>query len=111
MSPSSTTVACNDYRSMDPMSEDVKPRRRYDSGRRQEQARRTRELLMDTAERQFLAAGYAATTVGAIAAEAGVSVETVYKSFGGKSGLVRAIYDRGLLGVGQVAAYERSDRM
>ena len=93
------------------MSGDVKTRRRYDSSGRREQARRTRELLMDAAERQFLEAGYAATTVGAIAAEAGVSVETVYKSFGGKSGLVRAIYDRGLLGVGQGAAYERSDQM
>ncbi len=30
---------------------------------------------MDTAERQFLEAGYAATTVGAIAAAAGVSVK------------------------------------
>ena len=93
------------------MSEDVKTRRRYDSSARREQARRTRELLMATAQRQFLAAGYAATTVGGIAAEAGVSVETVYKSFGGKSGLVRAIYDQGLLGVGRGAAYERSDQM
>jgi AcrR family transcriptional regulator len=66
---------------------------------------------MDTAQRQFMETGYAATTVGAIAAEAGVSVETVYKSFGGKSGLVRAIYDRGLLGAGRRAAYERSDQM
>ena len=80
------------------MSGDVKTRRRYNSSGRREQARRTRELLMDTAERQFLDAGYAATTVGGIAAEAGVSVETVYKAFGGKSGLVRAIYDWGLLG-------------
>jgi AcrR family transcriptional regulator len=96
---------------MDLMSGDVKTRRRYDSSTRREQARRTRELLMDTAERQFLEAGYAATTVGAIAAAAGVSVETVYKSFGGKSGLVRAIYDRGLLGAGRAAAYERSDQM
>ncbi len=93
------------------MSEDVKIRRRYDSSGRKEQARRSRELVMDTAQRQFLEAGYAATTVGAIAAEAGVSVETVYKSFGGKSGLVRAIYDRGLLGAGGGAAYERSDQM
>ncbi len=93
------------------MSGDVKTRRRYDSSGRREQARRTRELLMDTAERQFLHVGYAATTVGGIAAEAGVSVETVYKAFGGKSGLVRAIYDRGLLGGGRGAAYERSDEM
>lgn len=93
------------------MSEGVNTRRRYDSSGRREQARRTRELLMATAQRQFLEAGYAATTVAAIAAEAGVSVETVYKSFGGKSGLVRAIYDRGLHGAGRGAAYERSDQM
>src|SRR5919199_6081715 len=96
---------------MDLMSDGVNTRRRYDSTGRREQARRTRELLLDTAERQFLAAGYAATTLAAIAREAGVSVETVYKAFGGKSGLVRAIYERGLLGTGRVAAYERSDRM
>jgi AcrR family transcriptional regulator len=96
---------------MDLMSGDVKTRRQYDSSTRREQARRTRELLLDTAERQFLEAGYAATTVGGIAAAAGVSVETVYKSFKGKSGLVRAIYDRGLLGAGRGAAYDRSDEM
>jgi AcrR family transcriptional regulator len=93
------------------MTEGVKARRRYDSSGRREQARRTRELLLATAEKQFLEAGYATTTVGGIASEAGVSVETVYKAFGSKSGLVRAIYDRGLLGAGQGAAYERSDEM
>ncbi len=93
------------------MTEDVKSRRRYDSSGRERGARRTRELLLDTAQRRFLRDGYAATTVAAIADEVGVSVETVYKSFGGKSGLVRALYDRGLLGAGRSAAYERSDRM
>jgi AcrR family transcriptional regulator len=96
---------------MDPMTEDVKTRRRYNSSGRREQARRAREVLLDAAQRRFLDDGYAATTVAAIAAEAGVSVETVYKSFGSKSGLVRAIYDRALLGAGGDAAYERSDRM
>ncbi|WP_354154087.1 MULTISPECIES: TetR/AcrR family transcriptional regulator [unclassified Arthrobacter] len=38
--------------------------------------------------------------MAAIAAEAGVSVETVYKAFGGKTGLVRALYDRNLAGAG-----------
>jgi AcrR family transcriptional regulator len=89
----------------------VKRKRRYDSSGRQAQARRNRETVLDTAERQFLQGGYAATTVAAIAAEAGVSVETVYKAFGGKAGLVRAIYDRGLGGRGPVPAYERSDAM
>lgn len=93
------------------MVEGVKTRRQYDSSGRREQARRTRELLLDTAQRRFLADGYGGTTVADIAAEAGVSVETVYKAVGGKAGLVRAIYDRGLLGAGRDAAYRRSDRM
>lgn len=90
---------------------DVKSKRRYDSRSRQAQARRSREAVLDAAERQFLEAGYAATTIAAIAGEAGVSVETVYKAFGGKAGLVRAIYERGLAGRGPVPAYERSDAM
>ncbi len=89
----------------------VKSKRRYNSSGRQAQARRTREEVLDAAERQFLANGYAATTIAAIAAEAGVSVETIYKAFGGKSGLVRAIYERGLTGRGPVSAYQRSDEM
>ena len=87
----------------------VKPRRRYDSSGRQAQARRTREAILDAAQRQFLDGGYAATTIAAIAAEAGVSVETIYKAFGGKPGLVRAIYDRGLAGREPVPAFQRTD--
>lgn len=85
--------------------------RPYDSSTRKERARRSREVVLDTAERQFLEGGYAATTVGAIAGEARVSVETIYKVFGSKSGLVRAIYERGLAGAGPVTAYARSDEM
>jgi AcrR family transcriptional regulator len=89
----------------------VKPRRRYDSSGRQAQARRTREAILDAAQRQFLDGGYAATTIAAIAAEAGVSVETIYKAFGGKPGLVRAIYDRGLAGREPVPAFQRADAL
>ena len=89
----------------------VKGKRRYDSSRRQKQAQRNREAILDAATRQFLEAGYAATTIAAIASEADVSVEMIYKAFGGKAGLVRAIYDRGLSGRGTVPAYERSDEM
>lgn len=86
-------------------------RRRYDSSGRRAQARRNHEAILDAAERQFLDAGYGATTITAIATEAGVSVETIYKAFGGKPGLVRAIYERGLGGRGQIPAFERSDSM
>jgi AcrR family transcriptional regulator len=89
----------------------VKGTRRYDSRGRRAQALRNREAVLDAAQRQFLDAGYAATTIAGIAGEAGVSAETVYKAFGGKSGLVRAIYDRGLAGRGSISAYQRSDQI
>ena len=86
-------------------------RRRYDSSGRRAQAHRSREAVLDAAQSLFLEAGYGVTTVAAVAARAGVSAETVYKAFGGKSGLVRALYERGLRGQGPVAAYERSDAL
>lgn len=89
----------------------VKSKRRYDSTGRQAQAQRNRQAILDTAQRQFLDGGYGATTITAIAREAGVSVETVYKAFGGKAGVVHALYERGLTGLGPVPAYERSDEM
>jgi AcrR family transcriptional regulator len=89
----------------------VKRARRYDSSGRVAQARRNRTAILDVAERQFLERGYAGTTVSSIAREAGTSVETVYKAFGGKAELVGAIYDRGLIGRQQASVYERSDAM
>ncbi|HZJ51558.1 MAG TPA: helix-turn-helix domain-containing protein [Actinomycetota bacterium] len=88
-----------------------KSRRRYDSPLRQAQALRTREAVLDAAQRQFVDTGYAVTTIAAIAKEAGLSVDTIYKAFGGKPGLVRAVYERGLKGQGPVPAYQRSDDM
>jgi AcrR family transcriptional regulator len=76
-----------------------------------EQARRNREAILEAARSAFAADGYATTTVAAIAGKAGVSPETVYKTFGGKPGLVRAIYEAGLAGRGPTPAPERSDAM
>jgi AcrR family transcriptional regulator len=89
----------------------VNARRRYDSRGRRERARQTRDQIVDAAEALFLSGGYAATTVAAIAAAARVSVETIYKAFGGKPGLVRAIVDKGLAGEGPVPAEQRSDHI
>jgi AcrR family transcriptional regulator len=89
----------------------VKGTRPYDSRGRKEQAGRNREAALDTAERLFLEHGYAGTSIAAIAQGAGLSVQTIYKVFGGKSGLVKGIYERGLLGKGDAPAYERSDAM
>jgi AcrR family transcriptional regulator len=89
----------------------VKANRRYDSSRRREQAERTRTMILDIAHRDFVDRGYAATTVPSIAEQAGTSVETLYKAFGGKAGLVRALWERALAGRGQVPVPVRSDAL
>jgi AcrR family transcriptional regulator len=89
----------------------VKPTRRYDSSGRREQAERTRALVLEVAHREFLEQGFATTTVARIAGEAGTSVETVYKAFGGKVGLVRALWERALAGRGAIPAPVRSDAL
>ena len=89
----------------------VKAKRRYDSSRRREQAERTRTAVLDVAYQEFLEHGYAATTVTGIAEQARTSVETVYKAFGGKGGLVRALWERALAGTGPVPAPIRSDAL
>ena len=48
--------------------------------------------------RLFLEQGYTATTMSAVAAAAGVSVQTVYKAFGTKPALVKRLYDVTLAG-------------
>jgi AcrR family transcriptional regulator len=93
---------------LDPPQPGVK-RRGYDASRRQAAATATQARVLQVAERLFLTGGYAATSVAAIAATAGVSPELVYKAFGGKAGLVREIQRRGLLGGGPTPAPERSD--
>lgn len=93
------------------MPSDVKPRRRYNSSRRREQAARTQQEVVEAARLLFLTNGYGQTTVSAIAEAAGVSVETIYKAFGGKPGLVRALVSKGLEGAGPVPAEQRSDEM
>ncbi|MDQ3661076.1 MAG: TetR/AcrR family transcriptional regulator [Actinomycetota bacterium] len=72
--------------------------RKYDSSRRREQARQTRRAVLDAARRLFLDRGYAETTLPAVAAAAGVSVETIYKGFANKTGLLKAVFDVAIVG-------------
>jgi len=74
------------------MAERVKSKRRYDSPRRREQAAATRREILQAAQRLFERQGYAATTMAAIAAEAGVALKTVYVAFETKSGVLRALW-------------------
>lgn len=80
------------------MPVDVKGNRSYDSSRRREHARANRRAVRDAGRRIFLERGYGQTTMSAVAAAAGVSVETVYKAFGNKPSLVKAIFDVAVVG-------------
>jgi len=62
--------------------------RPYDSTRRREKARENRVAILDAARRLFVADGYARTSIAAVAREAGVSPDLVYRHFSNKKGLV-----------------------
>jgi AcrR family transcriptional regulator len=75
-----------------------RPSRPYDSTHRLQQAQQNRARVLQAAQRRFLAAGYAATTIAEIARDAGVSVETVYKTFATKAGVLKALFDVSVAG-------------
>lgn len=72
--------------------------RRYASEVRDEQAQRTRRAIVAAARELFLADGYAATTIDAIARAARVSRRTVFNSVGGKAVLLRLAYEWAIVG-------------
>lgn len=74
------------------------PRRSYNSERRREAADRNRAAVLAACRELLFRDGYHATTVRAVAERGGVSAETVYKTFGGKSGMVKALWDVTLAG-------------
>jgi AcrR family transcriptional regulator len=70
-----------------------KGRRRYDASGRQEQAKAARRAVVIAARELFEEAGYRPTTINAVAQRAGVSAESIYKGFGNKAALVKAVFD------------------
>jgi AcrR family transcriptional regulator len=88
----------------------VKPRRRYDSSRRREQAAQTRRDIEAAANKLFRERGYAGTSMPAIAAEAGVVVETIYRAFGSKAGLFKAVLEAALAGGSERAELPPAER-
>jgi AcrR family transcriptional regulator len=72
--------------------------RRYSSAVRAEQRRATRQRVLDAASALLLRRGYGGATIDAIAARAGVSVQTVYNTVGGKAAILKAVYDTMLAG-------------
>lgn len=87
-----------------------KIKRQYDSRRRQEQAAETRRTIIAAANELFIAQGYGQTTIKQVAAHAGVSVETVYATFGTKASLLRHVWYVDFRGdEADVALYDRAE--
>ena len=61
-----------------------------------EEASELREAFLQTALRSFLDLGYAATSIEAIARDAGVAKITIYRQFSGKQGLFREVAHRAM---------------
>ncbi len=74
------------------------PRRRYTSPRREQQASETRSAVLAAAADLFAEHGWAATGIRAVARQAGVSVETVYATFGSKAALLKAALELSVVG-------------
>ncbi len=77
------------------MTPTVKPKRKYQTALRQEQAEMTRQRIMDAARRLLLRGSYASVRMEEIAQEAGVAYQTVYAVFGSKLRLAQAIIEAG----------------
>jgi AcrR family transcriptional regulator len=68
---------------------------------KRERAEQTRARIMESAYRLFTQQGYEATTMKAVADEAGVAVQTVYFTFHTKAALLMTIESRAVGGEGQ----------
>jgi AcrR family transcriptional regulator len=90
--------AIANMRSMPPSAPRGKGRRPYRSPRRAVQAQRTRQRIIAAATDQFAANGYAATTIRAVAAAAGVSIPSVELAFGTKAQLLKTAIDVAIAG-------------
>jgi AcrR family transcriptional regulator len=61
--------------------------------RREQQSLVTRGEIAEAARKLMLERGYVATSIGAIAEEAGVAVQTIYNSIGNKAEVLSAVLD------------------
>src|SRR5580765_7650173 len=83
----------------------TRPKRRYDASGRKRAAQATKARVVAAAARVFVDKGYAGATIPAIAAEAGVALQTVYRAAPGKAGLLDAAIRSAVAG-----GYDRSQQ-
>jgi AcrR family transcriptional regulator len=82
-------------------------RRSYSSPLRADQAEQTRRRILASAFGLFAKGGYAATTIAAVAEDAGVSPETIYQGFDGKRGLLEGAIETAIDGAEDGAESEQ----
>jgi TetR/AcrR family transcriptional regulator, regulator of autoinduction and epiphytic fitness len=80
-------------------------KRPYDNSRRQAQVRATRLRIIEAARALFIAHGYPATTLEAIADAADTSLPTLYRLFSSKPALLKAVLDVSFGGDDQPVAF------
>jgi AcrR family transcriptional regulator len=73
-------------------------KRAYDASGRREQVRLRRRAVVLAARELFERDGFRSATIAAIASHAGVSAESVYRGFGSKAALAKAVFDDALAG-------------
>lgn len=86
-------------------------KRQYDASTRRSRAAQTHDAVVAEAQQRFLVDGIGETRMSQIASATGVSVEYLYKRWGGKAGLVREVVARALEGTGAEPAESRSDAL
>jgi AcrR family transcriptional regulator len=77
---------------------DTPPPRPYDAPKRQAAARETRRRIRSAATDLFLAQGYAATSMRAVALAAGVAEKTVYLQYASKTALLKEVVETAIVG-------------
>jgi TetR/AcrR family transcriptional regulator of autoinduction and epiphytic fitness len=80
------------------MAGTVKARRPYVSPKHAALRRETRRAVVAAGRKLFAEKGYQATTIDALAAEAGVAVQTVYAAFGNKRSVLEALLETSVAG-------------
>src|SRR3954453_5422684 len=73
-------------------------KRTYDASGRRARADARRRDVVQAARELFERDGFRLTTIAAVAAQAGVSPESIYKGFGSKAALAKAVFDIALAG-------------
>jgi AcrR family transcriptional regulator len=73
-------------------------KRPYDASRRRARADARRQDVVRAARELFERDGFRSTTIAAVAERAGVSPESIYKGFGSKATLAKAVFDVAVAG-------------